>query len=105
METNLLAEVTKHVPNDREMFFYTIGSETNDADLVWRNLFVELPSGVNKLLIEGIRSDDDEKSGILLDDLSLRPCAEKSEAINDVVETRNKIFTFAFRFKKVTSSI
>ena len=40
----------------------------------WRYLYLELPDGLNQLAIEGKRSNDDQKSGILLDDIHLWSC-------------------------------
>ena len=44
----------------------------------WRQLYLQLPEGVNQLVIEGQRSSDEEKSGILLDDIHLWPCDQNS---------------------------
>ena len=43
-----------------------------------RQLYLQLPDGVNQLVIEGKRSSDEEKSGILLDDIHLWPCDQNS---------------------------
>ena len=74
--TTELAVATKHNSTGSEDWSWHLG---DDVDVFWKNLRVALPDGVNKLVIEGMRSNNNERSGILLDDISLQPCAELGE--------------------------
>ncbi len=66
--TTVLSEVT-HEGETKNLWSWNM----------WSRLFVHLPTGVNRLVLKGIRSSDDQKSGILIDDLTLWPCSKYGE--------------------------
>ena len=76
LKTTVLAEISLLEDSTR-------GSDGTANDIYekidsWRHLYLQLPDGVNQLVIEGKRSSDEEKSGILLDDIHLWPCDQNS---------------------------
>ena len=52
----------------------------------WRQLYLHLPSGVNQIVIEGKRSSDEQKSGILLDDIHLWPCKQEGNHVHSFID-------------------
>ena len=51
---------------------------SSDISETWRRLFVELSSGGNQVIIDG-HVTANSVSGILIDDISLWPCAQFGE--------------------------
>ena len=50
------------------------------TDRQW--LFVRLPNGINQLLIEGfLQADPGNLSGIMLDDITVKPCEQFGESV------------------------
>ena len=50
--------------------------ERTDNEYDWSSVRVQFPEGFYQVVIQGIRPDTDEDSGVALDDIYIAPCDE-----------------------------
>ena len=73
---NIYGHPLHYLQNLDETIIRTVIPQSNDNEYSWSFARVQFPEGFYQVVIQGIRPDTNEASGVALDDIFIAPCNE-----------------------------